>query len=130
MIDTEAAALLPPGIADVLPPDAAFEAATLEHLMAFFAGFGYQRVKPPLIEFEETLLGGLGTAVTQDTFRLMDPASQRMLAVRADMTPQLARIATTRLGGKETGVESPPVKGGGGAGLNGLLAKWVPSPPG
>lgn len=100
MIDTEAAALLPPGIADVLPPDAAFEAATLEHLMAFFAGFGYQRVKPPLIEFEETLLGGLGTAVTQDTFRLMDPASQRMLAVRADMTPQLARIATTRLGGR------------------------------
>jgi ATP phosphoribosyltransferase regulatory subunit len=98
--DTEAAALLPPGIADVLPPDAAFEAATLEHLMAFFAGFGYQRVKPPLIEFEETLLGGLGTAVTQDTFRLMDPASQRMLAVRADMTPQLARIATTRLGGR------------------------------
>lgn len=100
MNDNDATALLPPGIADVLPPDAAFEAAQLENLIAFFALFGYQRVKPPLIEFEETLLGGLGTAVTHDTFRLMDPISQRMLAVRADMTPQLARIATTRLVGQ------------------------------
>jgi ATP phosphoribosyltransferase regulatory subunit len=92
-----ASALLPAGIADVLPPDAAFEAKQLEHLMDVFDSFGYERVKPPLIEFEETLLSGLGTAVTQDSFRLMDPVSQRMLAVRADMTPQLARIATTRL---------------------------------
>ena len=100
MIANDDNALLPPGIADVLPPDAAHEAARLEFLMAFFQRYGYQRVKPPLIEFEETLLGGLGAAVTHDTFRLMDPASQRMLAVRADMTPQLARIATTRLGAR------------------------------
>ena len=99
MTDNNANALLPPGIADVLAPDAAFEAAQLEHLIAFFAGYGYERVKPPLIEFEETLLSGLGTAVTQDTFRLMDPVSQRMLAVRADITPQMARIATSRLAG-------------------------------
>jgi len=98
--ENNANALLPPGIADVLAPDAAFEAAQLEHLIAFFAGFGYERVKPPLIEFEETLLSGLGTAVTQDTFRLMDPVSQRMLAVRADITPQMARIATSRLAGQ------------------------------
>jgi ATP phosphoribosyltransferase regulatory subunit len=97
--ENDASALLPAGIADVLPPDAGFEAAKLEQLIHFFAGFGYDRVKPPLIEFEETLLSGLGTAVTQDTFRLMDPVSQRMMAVRADMTPQMARIATTRLGG-------------------------------
>jgi ATP phosphoribosyltransferase regulatory subunit len=95
----DASALLPAGIADVLPPEAAFEAKQLEHLMDVFESFGYERVKPPLIEFEETLLSGLGTAVTQDTFRLMDPISQRMLAVRADMTPQMARIATTRLAG-------------------------------
>ncbi len=97
--ENDASALLPAGIADVLAPDADFEAAQLERLIGFFAGFGYDRVKPPLIEFEETLLSGLGTAVTQDTFRLMDPVSQRMMAVRADMTPQMARIATTRLGG-------------------------------
>jgi len=97
--DNNASALLPAGVADVLPPDAAFEAEQLESLIRFFATYGYERVKPPLIEFEETLLSGLGTAVTQDTFRLMDPVSQRMMAVRADMTPQLARIATTRLAG-------------------------------
>jgi len=97
--DNDASALLPAGVADVLPPDAAFEAEQLESLIRFFAAYGYERVKPPLIEFEETLLSGLGTAVTQDTFRLMDPVSQRMMAVRADMTPQLARIATTRLVG-------------------------------
>ena len=59
--------------------------------------FGYDRIKPPLIEFEDSLTGGMGTAVTHQTFRLMDPVSQRMMGVRADMTPQAARIAQTRL---------------------------------
>src|SRR3546814_11888566 len=58
---------------------------------------GYERVKPPLLEFEEALLTGAGTAVASQTFRLMDPVSQRMMGLRADMTPQVARIATTRL---------------------------------
>ena len=92
-------ALLPAGINDVLSPDAAFEAATLERLIAVFTGYGYQRVKPPLIEFEENLLAGLGAAMGEQTFRLMDPVSQRMMGVRADMTPQVARIAATRLAG-------------------------------
>lgn len=90
-------ALLPAGLEDVLPPHAAQEAATVERLIACFAGHGYQRVKPPLLEFEETLLAGAGTALTQQTFRLMDPVSQRMMGLRADMTPQVARIAATRL---------------------------------
>jgi ATP phosphoribosyltransferase regulatory subunit len=90
-------ALLPPGLEDVLPPYAAQEAAVVERLIASFAGHGYQRVKPPLLEFEETLLAGAGVTLTQQTFRLMDPVSQRMLGLRADMTPQVARIAATRL---------------------------------
>lgn len=92
-----AAALLPAGLIDVLPPRAAFEAATVERLVAAFAGFGYERVKPPLIEFEETLLAGSGSALAGQTFRLMDPVAQRMLAVRPDITMQVARIAATRL---------------------------------
>src|SRR5690606_35936945 len=56
-----------------------------------------ERVKPPLIEFEDGLLSGPGAAVAADTFRLMDPVSQRMMAIRADMTLQVARIAATRL---------------------------------
>jgi ATP phosphoribosyltransferase regulatory subunit len=95
-------ALLPAGLEDVLPPYAAREAAVVERLVACFSAHGYQRVKPPLLEFEETLLAGAGLAgagvtLRQQTFRLMDPVSQRMMGLRADMTPQVARIAATRL---------------------------------
>lgn len=90
-------ALLPAGMCDVLPPDAESEAAASEGLLACFAARGYDRVKPPLIEFEESLLGGGGSTMSAQTFRLMDPVSQRMMGVRADMTLQVARIATTRM---------------------------------
>jgi ATP phosphoribosyltransferase regulatory subunit len=90
-------ALLPAGLRDILPPDAAFEAAVVERVMACFAAHGYSRVKPPLIEFEDGLLAGPGAALAPDIFRLMDPVSQRMMGVRADMTLQVARIAASRL---------------------------------
>ena len=90
-------ALLPAGLRDILPPDAQIEAETVERLMAILGSHGFERVKPPLVEFESSLLGGPGDAMAQDTFRLMDPISQRMIGVRADMTLQIARIATTRL---------------------------------
>jgi len=93
----ETASLLPAGLLDVLPPEAAHEAATVERLMAAFAAHGYDRVKPPLVEFEESLLSGPGAAMSKLSFRIMDPVSQRMMAVRADMTLQVARIAATRL---------------------------------
>jgi ATP phosphoribosyltransferase regulatory subunit len=91
------AALLPPGLRDLLPPDAAHAADTIERLRRVFASCGYDWVEPPLIEFEDTLLAGAGAATAGDTFRLMDPASQRMMGIRADITVQVARIATTRL---------------------------------
>ena len=90
-------ALLPAGLRDLLPPDAETEASAVESLMEVFAAHGYQRVKPPLLEFEDSLLAGSGAAVAEQTFRLMDPESQRMMGLRADTTPQVARIATTRL---------------------------------
>jgi ATP phosphoribosyltransferase regulatory subunit len=90
-------ALLPQGLRDLLPPDAAVEAAVVARQMAVLASHGYERVKPPLVEFEENLLSGAGAAMAKETFRLMDPISQRMIGVRADMTPQVARIATNRL---------------------------------
>lgn len=89
--------LLPAGLADLLPDDAAFEAGVVEQLMARLARWGYDRVKPPLFEFEDSLLAGAGAALASDTFRLMDPISQRMIGLRADVTPQVARIAATRL---------------------------------
>jgi len=90
-------ALLPSGLADLLPPDAAREAALVEAMLGIFAAHGYERVKPPLLEFEDSLLAGSGAAVAEQTFRLMDPVSQRMMGLRADTTPQVARIAATRL---------------------------------
>jgi ATP phosphoribosyltransferase regulatory subunit len=89
--------LLPNGLRDALPPDAAHEADIHNLVLATFAARGYERVEPPLVEFEESLLNGSGEALALSTFRLMDPVSQRMMGVRADMTPQIARIATTRL---------------------------------
>ena len=90
-------ALLPAGLRDLLPPDAETEAAAVESLMDVFASHGYQRIRPPLLEFEDTLLVGSGAALADQTFRLMDPDSQRMMGLRADTTPQVARIAGTRL---------------------------------
>ena len=92
-------ALLPSGLRDLLPPEAEVEATTVSTLMDTFSAHGYQRVKPPLIEFEDGLLAGSGAAVTEQTFRVMDPDTHRMMGVRADMTPQIARIAATRLAG-------------------------------
>lgn len=90
-------ALLPAGLQDLLPPEAAREARVVESLQACFAAQGYERVKPPLIEFEEALLSGAGAALAHQTFRLMDPVSQRMMGLRADITTQVARIAASRL---------------------------------
>lgn len=98
MTDNSKKALLPTGLRDVLPPDAAAEARVMETLIASFTAHGYERVAPPLVEFEESLLEGAGAGVANTTFRIMDPVSQRMMGVRPDMTLQVARIAETRLG--------------------------------
>lgn len=97
MNDNDHRSLLPAGLGDMLPPEAALEARVVETLMACCAAHGYERVKPPLIEFEQSLLAGAGAGMASQTFRLMDPISQRMMGLRADMTLQVARIATTRL---------------------------------
>ena len=89
--------LLPAGLADGLPPEAGHESLLVARLVARFAAQGYALVKPPLVEFEESLLNGIGAALREHCFRLMDPVSQRMMGVRPDMTPQVARIARTRL---------------------------------
>lgn len=97
MNDSDGKGLLPPGMNDILPPEAGFETATVNRLLAAFRAHGYAQIKPPLVEFEQSLLAGAGSAMTSQTFRLMDPVSHAMLGLRADMTPQVARIATTRL---------------------------------
>ena len=89
--------LLPTGLIDALPPDAEQESAAAERALNLLALYGYQQVAPPLLEFEESFLTGAGEPLARETFRIMDPASQRMLVLRSDMTPQISRIAATRL---------------------------------
>lgn len=90
-------ALLPAGLTDSLPPEAEIEAKSVAGVMECFAAHGYARVKTPLLEFEDSLFAGPGAATAEQTFRLMDPESQRMMGLRADTTPQIGRIAATRL---------------------------------
>lgn len=90
-------ALLPEGFRDGLAPEAEQEAALVRGLMDAFLSHGYDRVAPPLVEYEDSLLVGAGQTRAKQMFRLMDPDTQRMMAVRADMTIQMARLASTRL---------------------------------
>ena len=90
-------ALLPEGLHDTLAVDAEYQAEIVEKLRQCFASYGYERVVPPLLEFEESLLCGPGKAQSRNMFRVMDPVTQRMMAVRNDMTGQVARIARSRL---------------------------------
>jgi len=97
MSEPQTTALLPDGLQDELPPDVEFEARLIGRLLGAFAGFGYQQVKPPLVEFERTFVEGRGGASGAETFRMVDPLSQGMLCVRPDITPQIARIACSLL---------------------------------
>jgi len=90
-------ALLPAGLRDILAPNAGNEARLIEQFIATLEAHGYDRVKPPLVEFESSLMEGMGSVVGDRVFRLMDPMSQRMMGLRADMTVQIARIASSRL---------------------------------
>jgi ATP phosphoribosyltransferase regulatory subunit len=90
--------LLPAGLSDVLYPHAEIQAKTIENLLDIFSSYGYLRIKPPLVEYEDSLLSdGPGSVLKDSTFRIMDPLSQKMMALRSDMTAQISRIASTRM---------------------------------
>lgn len=91
--------LLPEGLRDRLPPEAEAAASILRAVLDCVAAHGYGRVAPPLVEFEEELVGRLKSARSRDLLRFIDPVSQQTLAFRPDITAQVGRIATTRLAG-------------------------------
>jgi ATP phosphoribosyltransferase regulatory subunit len=94
--------LLPEAIEDVLPVEAARVEALRRALLDHFAVHGYRLVSPPLIEHIDSLLTGTGRDLDLQTFKMVDPLSGRMLGLRADTTPQVARIDAHLL--NETGV--------------------------
>ncbi|MEJ5988767.1 ATP phosphoribosyltransferase regulatory subunit [Ramlibacter sp. PS3R-8] len=84
--------LLPDHIADVLPSEARHIEELRRELLDTARGYGYELVMPPLLEHLESLLTGTGEALGLQTFKLVDQLSGRMLGIRADTTPQVARI--------------------------------------
>lgn len=91
------AALLPSGFRDRLPPAAEAASVLTRIIVDGFAARGYARVAPPLVEHEASLASWLGKPLGGALFRTSDPASGAGLALRPDITGQIARIAATRL---------------------------------
>lgn len=89
--------LLPEGIEELLPEQAERLERLRCDLLALFGGWGYRLVIPPIIEHLESLLVGTGRDLELQTFKLTDQLTGRLLGVRADMTPQVARIDAHRL---------------------------------
>lgn len=89
--------LLPEGIDEILPPEAWRLEAVRRRLLDQFRAWGYELVIPPFIEYLESLLTGTGRDLDLQTFKLTDQLSGRMMGLRADITPQAARIDAHRL---------------------------------
>ncbi len=89
--------ILPEGIEEVLPEQAARFEAMRRLLLDLYATWGYELVMPPTIDFIESLLTGTGHDLDLQTFKLVDQMSGRTLGLRADMTPQVARMDAHQL---------------------------------
>lgn len=84
--------LLPAGIEEILPEEAARLERVRRNLIDVFASWGYDLIIPPIIEYLSSLLTGTGSDLDLQTFKLTDQISGRLMGVRADMTPQAARV--------------------------------------
>ena len=84
--------LLPEYIEDILPAEAARIERLRRAILDLFAGAGYELVMPPLLEYMDSLLTGTGHDLDVRTFKVVDQLSGRMMGLRADITPQVARI--------------------------------------
>ena len=84
--------LLPEYIEDILPAEAGRIERLRRRVLDLFETWGYELVMPPLLEYVESLLTGTGHDMDLRTFKLVDQLSGRMMGVRADITPQVARI--------------------------------------
>ena len=89
--------LLPIGLEDALPARAAAITRAMRQVLGAMDVHGYDRVRPPLVEFEHSLAGRMEGVATRRMVRFTDPESLRTLALRSDMTVQVGRIAATSL---------------------------------
>lgn len=89
--------LLPDGINESLPDEAEKLEALRRHLIDLYATWGYRLVMPPLVEYMESLRAGMGTQLDLQTFKITDQLNGRLMGVRADITPQVARMDAHKL---------------------------------
>ncbi|MCP5157112.1 MAG: ATP phosphoribosyltransferase regulatory subunit [Ectothiorhodospiraceae bacterium] len=89
--------LLPEGIVEVLPERAARIESVRRAVLDLYRSWGYDIVVPPFLEYLESLLSGAGSDLDLQTLKLIDQLSGRLMGVRADMTPQVARIEARHL---------------------------------
>lgn len=89
--------LLPEGIEELLPPQAERLEQLRRELLDLFRSWGYELVIPSLVEYLDSLLTGMGNDLELQTFKLTDQLNGRLMGVRADITPQVARIDAHRL---------------------------------
>lgn len=88
--------LLPDGVEDLLPEQAASIEILRRRVLDLYASWGYELVVPPMLEFLDSLLTGVGSDLELQTFKVTDQLSGRMLGIRADITPQVSRIDAHR----------------------------------
>lgn len=84
--------LLPDGVEEVLPAEAQSVEQLRRRLLDLYASWGYELIMPPLLEFTDSLLSGLGSDLDLLTVKVVDQLSGKLMGLRADMTPQAARI--------------------------------------
>ena len=89
--------LLPAGIEEVLPPHAQILESLRRDLLNLYRSWGYELVIPPFVDVLDSLLTGTGQDLDLQTFKLTDQVTGRLLGVRADMTPQVARMDAHQL---------------------------------
>ena len=89
--------LLPEGVDEILPPQAAELEQLCREVIDLYATWGYELVIPPLIEYLDSLLTGTGSDLDIQTFKITDQLTGRLMGLRADTTPQVARIDAHKL---------------------------------
>lgn len=89
--------LLPEGMDEWLPPNALALEHLRQRLLDLYRCYGYELIMPPMLEYVDSLLSGIGVELDIETFKVVDHRSGRMLGLRADITPQSARIDAHRL---------------------------------